>query len=327
MKNKLLVSVFVGAIAVFAFTSCETKSDVKDVCTDMIKSTLHKSPRSLVQFDNDHDKLTISEYEFLGGVNDNRIVYRTLTFGNGVYEPKSVDTLTYEYGEWNEHGTAFSLLLTPRAGDPYTLKYEGNAFIAPDGRAFGGADANNTARVEKWEKTLGTLLNTDWEATYRGKFTMDSIFRDSIKAIYVGPPIMFKYDTLKIFTGKMDTLAADTTCTFRYEFKHDPYFVIQVRTVETALEHRRVRHTQVLLDIFLHLRRSRSCQRNNRRHANALHHTAYLAVLRTEIMTPLRDTMRLIYCIKTDLHALKEVHVLVLLQTLRCQIQQLRPAG
>lgn len=222
MKNKLLVSVFVGAIAVFAFTSCETKSDVKDVCTDMIKSTLHETPRSLVQFDVDHDKLTVSEYEFLGGVKDNRIVYRTLSFGDGVYEPKSVDTLTYEYGEWGEHGTSYSLLITPRTGDPYTLWYEGDAFKTLDGRVFGGGAADNTARVEKWEKTLGTFLNTDWEATYRGKFTMDSIFRDSIKAIYVGPPIMFKYDTLKIFTGKMDTLAADTTCTFRYEFKHDP---------------------------------------------------------------------------------------------------------
>ena len=221
MKNKLLVSVFVGAIAVFAFTSCETKSDVMDVCTDMIKSTLHKSPRSLVQFDNDHDKLTISEYEFLGGVNDNRIVYRTLTFGNGVYEPKSVDTLTYEYGEWNEHGTAFSLLLTPRTGDPYTLKYEGNAFITPDGRSIGGEGTENSARVEKWEKTLGTFLNTDWESVFRAEFTMDSIFRDSIRTTFI-PPMTFKKDTIKVFTGKMDTLAADTTCTFHYEFNHDP---------------------------------------------------------------------------------------------------------
>ena len=44
-------------------------------------------------------------------------------------------------------------------------------------------------------------------------------------------------------------------------------------------------------------------------------------------MTPFRDTMRLIHRIKTDLHTFQEVHILVLLQTLRSQIQQLRLAG
>ena len=36
--------------------------------------------------------------------------------------------------------------------------------------------------------------------------------------------------------------------------------------------------------------------------------------------------MSLIYCVETDLYTLQKVHILVLLQTLRSQIQQLGPA-
>ena len=42
MKNKLLVSAFAMAILAFALTSCENKSKVTDVCSDMIKESIHK---------------------------------------------------------------------------------------------------------------------------------------------------------------------------------------------------------------------------------------------------------------------------------------------
>ena len=95
------------------------------------------------------------------------------------------------------------------------------------------------------------------------------------------------------------------------------YFVIQVRTVETALENSCVWHSEVLLNIFLHFRRSRGGQCDNRRFADTLHHRAYLTVLRTEVMTPLRDTMGLIYGVERNLYALQEIYVLCFLQTLR----------
>ena len=61
MKNKLLVSVFALAIVAFAITSCEKpKTDVTAVCSDMIKSSLHKTPRSLVSLEG--EVLTIEEY-------------------------------------------------------------------------------------------------------------------------------------------------------------------------------------------------------------------------------------------------------------------------
>lgn len=219
MKNKLLVSVFALATAAVAFTSCETKSDVTDVCSGMIKESIHKSARSLLL--QEGEALTIQEYEFMGGVDDNRLLFRTMSFGNGVYAPKSVDTMTYEYGQWQDNNTAFTLLVHPSAAPDYTLLFKGNALITPEGHVIGGEGMNNTARVEKWEKTLASFPNTKWKAAFRSEFIMDSVFRDSIRTTFI-PPMTFKTDTIKIFTGTYDTISADTACYFSIELKRDP---------------------------------------------------------------------------------------------------------
>ena len=220
MKNKLLVSLFASAIAAFAFTSCEKpKADVTDVCSDMVKESMHKNARSLVLLDG--EVLTMEEYEFLGGVNDNRLLYRTIAFGNGVNNPKTVDTMTYEYGEWQENNTTYTLHVNPTQGAPYTLLYRGNAFITPEGHVIGGEGLNNAARVEKWEKVIATLPDTKWEGEFRGEFVMDSCFRDSIRTRIV-PGKGLVTDTIKVYEGKMDTLSADTTCLFTIELKQDP---------------------------------------------------------------------------------------------------------
>lgn len=218
MKNKFLLTVFAMAAAVFAFTSCETKSNVTDVCSDMVKESIHKSVRSLVQLDG--ESMTISEYEFPGSVNDNKLLYRTISFGNGVNKPKQVENLTYEYGEWQEKNTVFTLLVTPSTGEPYSLWYKSNSLVTADGRAFGGEGTNNTARVEKWEKTLRSFPNTDWVGFFRGEFVVDSVFEDSIRKTFI-PPMTIRYDTIKVFKGKMDTLNADTTCLCRLVLNRD----------------------------------------------------------------------------------------------------------
>jgi hypothetical protein len=219
MKNKLLVSAFAVGLAAFALTSCETKSNVTEVCTDMVKETLHKNARSLEQLDEQTQTLTIEEYDFLGGINDNRLAYRSIAFGNGVAVPKTVDTLTYEYGEWVDHGTAFTLLVTPKVGDPFTMIFKGNAFLMPDKRVFGGDATSNNARVEKWESVINSLPNTAWEATFKGEYVTDSVFRDSIRTTFI-PPVTFIIDTIPVF-DHLDTVSADTTCYYRWEFKRD----------------------------------------------------------------------------------------------------------
>ncbi|MBO7457231.1 MAG: hypothetical protein J6T71_05360 [Paludibacteraceae bacterium] len=217
MKNKLLVSLFAVAIASFAFTSCETKSNVTDVCSDMIKESIHSAPRSLVKVDK--HAMSIVEYDFCGGVDDNRLLYRTIAFGDGVFSPKKVDTLLYTYGQWGEGNTEYTLNVTPKEGEPFTLIYRGNAFITPEGRTIGGEANDNVARVEKLEKVTNCLPNTKWEGIYKGDFVLDSVFRDSIRTSFI-PPMTFITDTIQVF-DRMDTVSADTTCYFVIEFNRD----------------------------------------------------------------------------------------------------------
>lgn len=218
MKNKLLVTLFAAVVA-FAFTACKNKSDVLDVNSDLVKVTMHKYPRSLVQLAG--QTLTISELEFASAdVNDNRMVYREISFGNGTPKTKKEENLVYQYGEWNSDYTSYSLYITPSTSAPYTMWYRGNAFVLPDGRAIGGEGTDNTARVEKWEKTIATFPNTNWDGTYRDKYVLDSIFRDSIRTTYI-PPMTFIVDTIKIFTGKMDTLSSDTTVFYKLTVNRD----------------------------------------------------------------------------------------------------------
>ena len=216
MKNKLLVTAFATVMA-FAFVSCEKRAEVTGTCEDMLKESIHKSTRSLAELNG--KALTVSEYEFMGGINDNRMLFRTISFGDSVYSPQSIDTLTYEYGEWNESNSAYSLYITNRSGSKSTFWYTGNAFITPEGRSYGSDGVGVTARVGKFEKTIASFPNTKWEGTYKGKLVMDSIFRDSIYKHMSHGKIV--YDTIKIFTGKMDTLNADTLCYYYMEFDRD----------------------------------------------------------------------------------------------------------
>lgn len=217
MKNKLLVSVFAVVVAVFAFTSCEQKSDVMGVCSDLVKESLHSTPRSLVVLEN--KSLSIVEYEFAGGVDDNRLLYRTIAFGDGSFSPKKVDTLLYTYGEWEEHNTQYYLTVTPKDGEPFKLIYKANSLIAPGARPVGGEANDNVARVEKLEKVVNNLPNTKWEGLYEGEYVLDSVFRDSIRSIFI-PPMTFKEDTIKVF-DRMDTVGADTSCYYMIEFNRD----------------------------------------------------------------------------------------------------------
>lgn len=138
MKNKLLVSLFVVVAASLAFTSCKPKSDAKDVCDDLVKASIHKSPRSLLILNG--DVLTIKEYEFASAsVGDNRVIYRELSFGNGAAQTKKVENLTYQYGAWDEHYTAYSMSFSPATR---TLLY-GIAVI----RSLLRTDSSSAAKV------------------------------------------------------------------------------------------------------------------------------------------------------------------------------------
>ena len=81
-----------------------------------------------------------------------------------------------------------------------------------------------------------------------------------------------------------------------------PYLVIQVRTVEGALELHAILDAQTAHDVRTHLVGSRRRKRNDRSHADRFNRMAYLAVLRTEVMSPFRDTVCLVNGVEADLY-------------------------
>ena len=111
---------------------------------------------------------------------------------------------------------------------------------------------------------------------------------------------------------------------FVHIFRLRPYFVVEVGTVEAGLENGGIHHVEVLLDILLHFRRSCRCERDNRCLADTLNHRPDLAVLGAEIVSPLRDTMRLINGVEGNLHSFQKIDVLRFLQALGRKIEQFR---
>ena len=101
------------------------------------------------------------------------------------------------------------------------------------------------------------------------------------------------------------------------------YLIIKIRTVERRLELLRIRHTQDFLDILTHLLSSSRSQSNNRSLTNHVDDRTDASIFGTEIMPPFRNTMRFIYRIKRNLHALQEFHILFLGQGFRSYIKQL----
>ena len=91
-----------------------------------------------------------------------------------------------------------------------------------------------------------------------------------------------------------------------------PDFVVEVRAVERRLENRSVGHAQVLLDVELHLGRGRGRQGDQRRRADLVDDRPDAAVLRTEVMAPLRNAVRLVDGVERNLYLAQERHVVLL---------------
>ena len=107
----------------------------------------------------------------------------------------------------------------------------------------------------------------------------------------------------------------------RIDFRAD--FVKQVRAVERRLEHRRVEHAQVLLDIHLHLGRRGRRQRDQRRGSDLVDDRAYAAILRPEVVSPLRNAVRLVDRIERNSDFAQEIDIILLRKRLGGEIEQL----
>ena len=105
------------------------------------------------------------------------------------------------------------------------------------------------------------------------------------------------------------------------------YLVIEVRPVERRLEHRSVGHAEVLLDVQLHLGRSRRRQGDQRRGTDFVDDRADAAVLGPEVVPPLRNAVRLIDGVERYLYFMQEGHVVLLGQRFGGEIEQFRLPG
>ena len=102
-----------------------------------------------------------------------------------------------------------------------------------------------------------------------------------------------------------------------------PDFVIEVRAIERRLEDRRVGHAQILLNVQLHLGRGGRRQGDQRRRTDFVDDRTDAAVLRPEVVPPLRDAVRLVDGVERHLYLMQESHVVLLGQRLRGEIEQL----
>ena len=72
------------------------------------------------------------------------------------------------------------------------------------------------------------------------------------------------------------------------------------------------------------------CSRSGERHDGAgsdlHHHRAYAPIFGTEVVPPFGDTVRLVHSVEGDRHFAQQLDILLLVERLRCYVEELRPA-
>ena len=106
-----------------------------------------------------------------------------------------------------------------------------------------------------------------------------------------------------------------------------PHLVVQVRTVEGRLELVGIGNAEALLDVGAHLVGGGGGEGYDGRLANLVDDGPDAAVLRPEVVAPLRDAVRLVDGVERYFHRAQELHVLLLRQRLRCHVEQLGAPG
>ena len=99
-----------------------------------------------------------------------------------------------------------------------------------------------------------------------------------------------------------------------------PHFVIEIRTIERTLVLLCVHDAQALLDVGTNLVGGSGCKCDDRSIANLVDSGAYIAILRSEIMSPLRDAVGFINGIKRNLDLLEESYILLFVKRLGSHI-------
>ena len=118
-----------------------------------------------------------------------------------------------------------------------------------------------------------------------------------------------------MLTNKADDIPIDI---FVFGF----YLIVQIRTIKRTLKFFCASNSQVLHDICTYFICSRSRQGNNRSTPYFIHDGPYATIFRTEIMSPLRNTMGFIYCIERNFGRLEKIHIFIFCKRLWSHIQK-----
>ena len=106
-----------------------------------------------------------------------------------------------------------------------------------------------------------------------------------------------------------------------------PYLVIEVGTVERAPELTRVRYAEAFLYVCPHLVGGGGGKRDDRSRAYLGYCGSYVAVFGTEVVSPLRYAVSLVYGVERNLHRPEKLYVVLFVQRLRSHVEQLGPAA
>ena len=104
-------------------------------------------------------------------------------------------------------------------------------------------------------------------------------------------------------------------------------FVIKVGAVEGRLENDGILNTQILEYVALHFWSSRCGEGDDGSAAYLVHQTADAPVLRSEVVSPFRDTVRLVHSVERYLDFLQKGYVLFLCQRFGSDVEYLGASG
>ena len=100
------------------------------------------------------------------------------------------------------------------------------------------------------------------------------------------------------------------------------HLVVKVRAVERRLEYLAIGNIEVLHNVVLNLWRGCGGERNDWSSANLLNVLSDISIFCAEIMSPLRDTVCLVYCVERNFHTSEKFDVLFLCERFGSNVEE-----
>ena len=159
------------------------------------------------------------------------------------------------------------------------------------------------------------LRPRQWVHTRMVRTRVDTVCLKNFSKFFYSLPTKAVNDTrfFRIILDKLDNITINIS-SFR------AYLIIQVRTVERWLENLCIHHSQILLDIVLHLWRCRCSKCYQRSLSDLVDDRTNPPIFRPEVMPPFGNTVSLVYRVKRNFHRAQKIYVLFLCQRLRSHI-------